>query len=173
VQTNIILSTIIILAGACAPAEDPASVPAPIGDELMRFSTALGVPGCERGHLYRARRSLQLQCLAVDGSFSWENRGILSAEGEATLTAAIGAVDLQNTNPAEDYDHLCKGSESGAATVTLWMGDESFSYSPVCPTEGIAPLHEAVTTIFADIGNCGENAPLELLESVEPGCRPY
>src|SRR5690606_5231228 len=76
----------ITLGNACAPPEDAAPLaPDPIGEELLSFSTALGLSGCGEAHLYRSRRALQLQCFAVDGSFSWENHGTLSAEGEAML----------------------------------------------------------------------------------------
>jgi hypothetical protein len=162
----------VALLGACVPAEDEAQAPVapdPIGDELLSFTTALGVPGCGEAHLYRARRLVQYQCFATDGSFSWENHGTLSADGEATLDAALAAVDLTNTNPGDDKG-FCNGPESGSATLTLWIDQESFSYSPACPTEGIQALHDAAVMLVNDIGDCTE---LDLLESVEPGCRAY
>lgn len=162
----------IALLCACAPAEDEAQAPLapdPIGGELLSFTTVLGVPGCELAFLYRTRRLVQYQCFAADGSFSWENRGTLSVEGEAALDAALAAADLTNTNPGDD-DGLCGGPEADSATLTLWIDQESFTYSPVCPTQGIQALHDVALTLMKDIGDCME---LDLLESVEPGCRGY
>lgn len=112
---------------------------------------------------------MQYQCFATDGSFSWENRGTLSPDGEAALEAAVAAVDLTNTSPGDD-DGLCNGPESGSATMTLWVGEHSVSYSPVCPTEGIQVLHDLAKMLLGDIADCIE---LDLLESVEPECRAY
>lgn len=144
--------------------------PQPIGAELLGFTTAIGIPGCAQGHLYRAREQVQLQCFASDGSFSWENHGTLTAEGESALVDALASVDLEDTALVDEMG-FCDGPESESASVTLWIEDDvSVSYSPSCPMQGILELHQVGNTVLTDISECIE---LDLLASVEPGCRPY
>jgi hypothetical protein len=133
----------------------------------MSFTTALGVPGCAEAHLYRAREQVQFQCFASDGTFSWENRGVLSDAGAAEIEAALATVDLMNTTISDDG--LCNASEQSAATVTLWIDARPVSYTG-CPSEGVRPYHDAAMLLVGDISDCTE---LDLLESVEPGCRAY
>jgi hypothetical protein len=171
VKAEILLISI-ALAGACVMPEDaPPMAPEPIGDELLSFTAMTDFLGCGEAHLYRTQRSLQLQCFSTTRqAFSWENRGTLSIEGEAALDAALAAADFDNTEPAPD-DGLCKGNpEAESASMTLWVGGRSFTYSPACPTMGIVELHEVAETLVGDIGSCEE---LDLLDSVEPGCRAY
>jgi hypothetical protein len=167
-----ILLICIALTGACVPSEDaPPMAPEPIGEELLSFTTAPDFIGCGEAHLYRAQRLIQFQCFSTKkDTFSWENRGTLSVEGAAALDAALAVTDFDNTEPAPD-DGLCKGNpDAESSTMTLWVGGESFTYHPACPTMGIAELNEVVETLVGDIGGCEE---LDLLESVEPGCRAY
>jgi hypothetical protein len=161
----------IVLASACVtPEDEPPAAPEPIGPELLSFTTLPDFLGCGEAHLYRAERLIQFQCFRASGPFSWENRGTLSVEGEVVLDAALAAADFDNTEPAPD-DGLCKGNpEANSTTMTLWVGDESFTYHPACPTMGIAELDKVTDTLIGDIGDCEE---LELLDSVEPGCRAY
>jgi hypothetical protein len=171
VKAKILLISI-ALTGACVPPEaEPPAAPEPIGNELLSFTTAPDFIGCGEAHLYRAQRSVQFQCFATkDGTFSWENRGTLSVDGAAALDAALEVTDFDNTEPAPD-DGLCKGNpDAESATTTLWVGDRSFTYHPACPTIGIAELHEVTQTLVGDISECTE---LDLLDSVEPGCRVY
>ncbi len=163
---DLLLSCVITL-GACTPA-DPPGPPEPIGEALLSFTTALGVPGCAEAHLFRDRELVQYQCFAVDGSFAWENRGTLSDQGFATLEAALAAADPSDTAPSGAPS--CDEPESESASITLWVGPRSVSYPPGCPTEGIAALHEVAMTLLGDIGDCDE---LDMLESVDDGCRPY
>lgn len=153
---------------SCVP-EQPAGPPEPIGEELMGFTTALGVPGCAEAHLYRAREAVQYQCFSSEGMFSWENHGTLSEQGRADLEAALAAADPTSTTPS-DAEGLCDEPESESATMTLWVGSRSVSYPPGCPVEGVEALHELVMTLLGDIGDCIE---LDMLESVEDGCRAY
>jgi hypothetical protein len=163
----------IVLLTACVPPDDesPPMAPEPIGDELLSFTAQTDFLGCGEAHLYRARRSIQLQCISTTrDAFSWENHGTLSPEGEAALDAALAAADFDNTEPAPD-DGLCQGNpDADSVSMTLWVEGRSFTYSPACPTMGIAELHEVAETLVGDISDCIE---LDLLESVEPGCRPY
>lgn len=175
-KAEILLISIVLLA-ACVPPEDEpqAMAPEPIGDELLSFTTAPDFIGCGEAHLYRAQRSVQFQCFATkDGTFSWENRGTLSLEGAAALDAALAAADFDNTEPAPD-DGLCKGNpDAESASMTLWVGGRSFTYTPACPTMGIAELHELAEALISDISDCEEpGTTLDLLDSVEPGCRVY
>jgi hypothetical protein len=127
----------IVLLTACVPPDDesPPMAPEPIGDELLSFTAQTDFLGCGEAHLYRARRSIQLQCISTTrDAFSWENHGTLSPEGEAALDG------------------------------------RSFTYSPACPTMGIAELHEVAETLVGDISDCIE---LDLLDGVEQGCRAY
>jgi hypothetical protein len=160
----------IVLASACVTPEDETpAAPEPIGAELLSFTTAPDFIGCGEAHLYRAQRSVQFQCFATSGPFSWENRGTLSIEGEAALDAALAVTDFDNTEPAPD-DGLCGNPDTKSSTTTLWVGDRSFTYHPACPTMGIAELHEVAQTLLGDISECDE---LDLLDSVDPGCRAY
>ena len=164
------LIVLVALVAACeAPEADPPAAPDPIGDELLSYSTAIGVPGCVEGHLYRARDQVQFQCHASDGTFSWENRGALSPEGQATLDSALAGADLDN-EVVVDEQGLCEGSEANAASMTLWIGDTSVSYSPGCPGEGVLALHDVGTELLGDISDCVD---LDVLSSVEPECRAY
>jgi hypothetical protein len=173
VKAEILLISIALVA-ACVPPEDDAPMaPEPIGAELLSFTVLPDFLGCGEAHLYRAQRSIQFQCFRYDGPFSWENRGTLSAEGEAELDAALAAADFDNTEPAPD-DGLCGSPETESSTVTLWVGERSFSYHPACPTQGIAALHEVTQMLIQDISECTEpGTELDLLDSVEPGCRVY
>lgn len=149
--------------------------PEPIGPELLSFTTLPDFIGCGEAHIYRAQQSVQYQCFAAkDGTFSWENRGTLSVEGEAALDAALAAADFNNTELAPD-DGLCKGNpDAESSTMTLWVGEDSFTYTPACPTMGIAELHEVAELLVGDISECTEpGTTLDLLKSVEPGCRVY
>jgi hypothetical protein len=170
VKAEILLISIALASACVTPEDEPPIAPEPIGAELLSFTTAPDFIGCGEAHLYRAQRSVQFQCFATSGPFSWENRGTLSIEGEAALDAALAAADFDNTEPAPD-DGLCKGNpDANSSTMTLWVGEESFTYTPACPTVGIAELHEVAETLVGDIGDCEE---LVLLDSVEPGCRAY
>lgn len=167
----------ILLAGACVTSEDepPAAAPEPIGPQLLGFTAQTDFLGCGEAHLYRAQRLIQFQCFSTtQDTFSWENRGTLSVEGEAALDAALAAADFNNTEPAPD-DGLCKGNpDAESASMTLWVGEDSFTYTPACPTMGIAELHEVAELLVGDISECTEpGTTLDLLESIEPGCRVY
>ncbi len=156
----------------CPTGDDELSAPAapePIGAELLHWATVWGLPACSRGYLYREGRALQYQCFTLEGAFSWENRGLLSPAGAEALDAELAAADIDNTEPG-NYMGLCNSSDATAATFTLWVGDRSISYVPDCPTKGIESLNELMHTLLRDIGDCVE---FDLLESVEPGCRPY
>ncbi len=167
-KAEILLSMCVVVLGSCV-AEQPAGPPEPIGEELMSFTTALGVPGCVEAHLYRAREAVQYQCFATDGTFSWENRGTLSEQGRAALETALAGADPTNTTPS-DAEGFCDGPESESATVTLWVDSRSVSYPPGCPPEGIEALHEVAMSLLGDIGDCIE---LDVLDSVDDGCRAY
>lgn len=168
----LLLSAVLLAACGEPESDEPPAAPEPIGPELMSFNIVFGsFIGCSQVNLYRASRALQYQCFTSDGGFSWENRGTLSADGLVLLDAELAAADFSNTAPGEDKHGLCKGgSESNASTTILWVGDESFSYESACPTAGIQGLHDVLQIIVDDIGDCME---LDLLESVEPGCRAY
>jgi hypothetical protein len=170
VKAEILLISI-ALTSACEPPEDePPMAPEPIGPKLLSYSVPdVGLPDCVDATLYRSQRSVQLHCFKRDGTFSWENRGTLSLEGEAALDAAIAVTDFDNTEPAPD-DGWCGNPDADAVSMTLWVGDRSFTYKASCPTMGIAELHEVASTIVVDIGECEQ---LDLLDSVEPGCRYY
>ncbi len=142
--------------------------------ELLSLTSLPDFLGCGEAHLYRAQQLIQFQSFAIaSGTFSYENRGMLSAEGEAALSAAIASADFDNTEPAPD-DGLCKSADAHSVSVTLYVDGRSFTYSPACPTLGILELHEVTQTLIEDITGCTElGTELDLLESVEPGCRPY
>jgi hypothetical protein len=162
----------IALASACVtPEDEPLPVaPEPIGAELMSFTTpAIGLNECVEAHLYRAQRVIQFQCFDPNGTFSYENRGTLSDEGEAALDAAIAVTDFDNTERAPD-DGWCGNPDADRVSKTLWVEDRSFTYKASCPTMGIAELDNVTDTLIGDIGDCEE---LVLLDSVEPGCRAY
>ncbi len=166
--------TLALLVGACTSVDeqdDAAQAPEPIGAELLRSESVFGIEACNRSHLYRDGRRLQYQCFTLAGEFSWENRGTLSPEGAAALDAELAAADLDDTEPG-DYMGLCNGSESGAATWTLTVGERSVSYPPSCPTEGLEPLNELLWTLTDDLVDCWAHG-LDLLESIDPGCRYY
>jgi hypothetical protein len=151
----------IALASACVtPEDEPLPVaPEPIGAELMSFTTpAIGLNEC-----------VQFQCFDPNGTFSYENRGTLSDEGEAALDAAIAVTDFDNTERAPD-DGWCGNPDADRVSKTLWVEDRSFTYKASCPTMGIAELDNVTDTLIGDIGDCEE---LVLLDSVEPGCRAY
>jgi hypothetical protein len=171
VKAKILLISTLLLAACVPPEDEPSRAPEPIGPELLSFTAQTDFLGCGEAHLYRAQRSVQFQCFSsTRDAFSWENRGTLSAEGEAALDAALAAADFDNTEPAPD-DGLCKGNpDAESASMTLWVGDRSFTYTPACPTMGIAELHEIAETLTGDISECIE---LDLLNLVEPGCRAY
>jgi hypothetical protein len=174
VKAEILMISIALISACVTPEDEAPAAPEPIGAELLSFTTAPDFIGCGEAHLYRARRSVQFQCFATSGPFSWENRGTLSIEGEAALDAALAVTDFDNTEPAPD-DGLCKGNpDAESSTMTLWVGDRSFTYHPACPTIGIAELNEVADTLISDISDCLEpGTTLDLLESVEPGCRVY
>lgn len=161
---------LILLLGGCPVAEpNEPTAPAPIGDELLSTESVAGLKDCQRAHLYRDGRSLQYQCFTLDGAFSWENRGTLSPEGAEDLDAELADADLDNTAPG-DFMGLCGSAESGAVTLTVWFPERSLSYSPLCPTQGVEALNELLWTLRGDISEC---ELLDLLTSVEPGCRAY
>lgn len=166
----------VALATTCVPSEDaPPTPPEPIGPELLSFTSSPDSLGCGEAHLYRAGRSIQFQCFSITrGTFSWENRGTLSADGQAALDAAFASADFDNTEPAPD-DGLCKGNpDAKSSSTTLWVGDQSFTYHSACPTLGVQDLHEVTQTLIEDISECTEpGAELDLLDSVEPGCRTH
>ena len=175
-KIEILLTCITIaLAGACeTPEAEPPAAPEPIGPELLSFTATTDDLGCGEAHLYRAQRLIQFQCFSTRrNAFSYENRGTLSVEGEAALDAALASADLDNTEPAPD-DGLCKSAEAKSSSTTLWVDDQSFTYYSACPTMGILELHEVAETLIADISDCNEpGTVLDLLESIEPGCRQY
>lgn len=158
----------LLLLGSCVPPQEPVGPPDPIGDEVLSFITALGVPGCAEGHLYRLREDVQYQCFTTEGVFSWENRGTLTMQGQMDLDAALDTADISDTTPGDGW--ACNSSEIGSAITTLWVGSESVSYSAGCPFQGVKTLDELATTLLGDISDCIE---LDMLESVEDGCRPY
>ncbi len=65
---------------------------------------------------------------------------------------------------------LCQSHDEHALLWTLYVGERSVSYSPFCPTKGLEPLNELLWTLTGDLGDC---QALDLLDSVEPGCRAY
>jgi hypothetical protein len=160
------------VASACVAPEDepPPRAPEPIGAELVSFTTpALGLNECVEAHLYRVQRVIQFQCFDPNGTFSYENRGTLSVEGEAALDAAIAVTDFDNIEPAPN-NGWCGNPGAEAVSQTLWVEGRSFTYEDSCPTMGIAELAKVIDTLIGDIGDCEE---LVLLDSVEPGCRAY
>ncbi|HLT37857.1 MAG TPA: hypothetical protein VK034_16310 [Enhygromyxa sp.] len=167
-QSNFLLALLVLLTACPAPGEPPPA-PDPIGDELLRTESVFGLEACRRAHLYRNGRSLQYQCFTLDGSFSWENRGTLSPDGAAALDAELASADFDDTEPG-DFMGLCQSAEADAATLTVWIGERSVSYSPLCPTKGLESLNELLWMLRGDISECEQ---LELLDSVEPGCRAY
>jgi hypothetical protein len=175
VKAEVIIISMALIT-ACMPAEEnPPMAPEPIGPELLSFTAQTDFLACGEAHLYRAQRLVQFQCFSTTlDAFSWENRGTLSDEGAAALDAALASADFDNTEPAPD-DGLCKGNpDAHSASRTLWVGDRSFTYSPSCPTVGVAELDEVADTLIGDISECMEpGTELDLLDSVEPGCRAY
>jgi hypothetical protein len=175
VKAESLLISISLISACVTPEDEPPMAPEPIGSELLGFTTpATGLNGCVEAHLYRAQRAVQFQCFDPNGTFSWENRGTLSVEGEAALDAAIAVTDFDNTEPAPDYGS-CKGDPDAiSVSMTVWVGEASFTYHPACPTVGVAELNEVAETLIADISDCNEpGTTLDLLDSVEPGCRSY
>jgi hypothetical protein len=171
VKPETVLLSVALIA-ACVPSEvEPPMAPEPIGAELLSFTAMTDFLGCGEAHLYRDGLSVQYQCFSTTkGTFSYENRGTLSVEGATALDAALASADFDNTEPAPD-DGLCHGNpEAESSSTTLWVGDRSFTYDSACPTMGILELHEVTETLIGDISECTE---LDLLESVEPGCRLY
>lgn len=170
-KTEVLLLICIALLTACAPPEpdQPPDPPDPIGDQLLRTTTAIGFPACSVGHLYRNREQVQYQCFDKDGVLRYENRGTLSDQGQADLDAALAAADPTNTTPT-NIDGFCTAPDSDISWITLWVGSHSVDYPVGCPPEGLLHLHETVLTLSDDIGDCID---LDMLESVEPGCRPY
>lgn len=163
-----------LLAGCPTADDEPDSLvaPDPIGAELLHWGWGRPVPPfvtCSRSHLYRDGRALQLQCFTQEGAFSYENRGTLSPEGDEALDAELAAADLDNTEPG-DFMGLCGNPDSLGANLTVWVGDHSITYDPFCPIKGIESLHALLWTLNGDIHDC---EGLDLLESVEPGCRLY
>lgn len=158
----------LVLGGCSVPPEDPAP-PEAIGDVLLSTESAWGLEGCERSVLYRDGRSLQLQCLTLDEVFSWENRGVLSVDGLEALDAELAAADLEDTEPG-DYMGLCGSPDASAAEITVWVEGQSVTYVPYCPIRGMESLNALLWTLRGDIGDCTQ---LDLLASVEPGCRAY
>ena len=136
---------------------------------LLSFTASINLLACGEGHLYRARDQVQLQCFGSDGSFAYENRGTMTTDGQAALMQALANVDLEDSTVVDEMG-WCNSADAAAATITLWIGDTSISYSPGCPTQGILELDEVSSTLLDDISDCTE---LDLLASVEPGCRPY
>jgi hypothetical protein len=55
----------------------------------------------------------------------------------------------------------CIGARAGRSLIT---------YDPACPIKGIESLNALLWTLDGDISDC---EGLDLLESVEPGCRLY
>jgi hypothetical protein len=160
------------VASACVtPEDEPPMAPEPIGPKLLSYSVPLlpDLPDCVEATLYRSQRSVQLHCSTRDGTFSYENRGTLSIEGESALDAAIAVTDFDNTEPAPD-DGWCGNPDADAVSQTLWVDGRSFTYKASCPTMGIAELDKVTDVLIDDIGDCEE---LDLLNSVEPGCRAY
>jgi hypothetical protein len=170
VKVESLLISIALVSACMTPEAEPPMAPEPIGPKLLSYSVPdLGLPDCVEATLYRSQRSVQLHCFTRDGTFSYENRGTLSIEGESALDAAIAVTDFDNTEPAPD-DGWCGNPDSDSVSMTLWVGDRSFTYKAPCPTIGIAELDEVASTIVVDVGECED---LDLLDSVEPGCRAY
>ena len=94
---------------------------------------------------------------------------MLSVEGAQALDAELAAVDLEDTEPG-DYMGLCGSSDASAATMTAQVQGQSVSYGPYCPTQGMESLNELLWTLLGDISDCVE---LDVLASVEDGCRAY
>ena len=65
---------------------------------------------------------------------------------------------------------LCVSHEANKGEWVVSVGGRSVEYSPLCPTKGLEPLNELLWTLYNDISDCEQ---LDLLESVEPGCRAY
>lgn len=172
-KAEILFPICVALLTSCAPPDpdQPPDPPDAIGDELMGFTTALGFPNCTVGHMYRDHELVQFQCFSTDGTYSHENRGTLSDQGQTDLEAALAAADLSNTTPTNIAGD-CTGPESHAATITLWVGSRSISYPIGCVPEGVLALHDATEVLLGDMFDC-EGYEFDMLESVEPGCRPY
>ena len=165
---RLLLSVAVLAACVSDESEEPPAAPDPIGSELLGFTTIFGLPSCAEGHLYRHRDAVQLQCFASDGSFSWENHGSLHAQGQTQLEAALAEAAPDDTTPGDGLG--CKSSELGAATFTLWVGEQPVDYPAGCPHQGIEDLDAVVEILLDDIADCVE---LDMLESVEDGCRAY
>lgn len=181
-KTNKFPFTLTLLTLACALTtgcpivddDDPESpaAPDPIGAELLHWGPGRPIPGfeaCSRSYLYRDGRALALQCFTREGEFSYENRGTLSPAGAAALDAEFAAADLDNAEPG-DFMGFCGNPDSLGAILTVWVGDQSITYDPFCPIQGIESLNALLWTLDGDISDCEE---LDWLESVEPGCRAY
>jgi hypothetical protein len=162
--------TLVLLATACPAPDDPDEpiTPDPIGPELLQPPPTGGFESCRSSILYRDGRALQRQCFTGTGAFSYENLGTLSSEGAAALDAELAAADLDDTEPVNYYG-LC-GNPDALLEWVVWVGERSVEYSPYCPTKGMKALTELLSTLWQDISDC---EGLDLLESVEPGCRPY
>ena len=165
-----LLILLALLFGGCPePPEDPPTAPDPIGEELLHTESVWGLEGCERSVLYREGRSLQFQCFTLEETFSWENRGALSIEGMNALDTELAAADLSDTEPG-DYMGLCGSSDANAASMTVQVQGQSVTYGPYCPTRGMESLNEILWTLLGDISDCTE---LDVLTSVDDGCRAY
>lgn len=96
-KAEILLSMCVVVLGSCV-AEQPAGPPEPIGEELMSFTTALGVPGCVEAHLYRAREAVQYQCFATDGNL------LLGESGDSLRAGQGGSRDRSGCGGPDEHD---------------------------------------------------------------------
>jgi hypothetical protein len=167
---NLLILALTLLTSACLVPDDPDEpiTPDPIGARLLHTEGTGGFESCRSAILYRDGRALQYQCFTSTGAFSYENLGTLSPDGAAALDAELLAADLDDTEPG-NFMGLCVSQEAEREWV-VWVGERSVKYSALCPTKGMEALNALMWTLYGDIDECEE---LDLVESVEPGCRPY
>src|SRR5690606_492033 len=125
------------------------------------------ISACARSHLYRQGRAVQYQCFDVDGVFSWEIRGTLTAEAAVSLDEELATADLANTDPVNSMG-FCGASDT-QGMITVWIREHNISFAPFCLTAGIESVYQEISAIHIDVSGCEQ--PFQRLESVEPGCR--
>ena len=170
-KTKPLLAMVLLITG-CPLATDEEPIPQapdPIGGELMRVEGTWALAACARSHLYREGREVQYQCFDTDGVFSWENRGMLTADAAMALDAELTAADLDDTDPV-NYMGFCDAADA-QGSVTMWIGERSVNFAPFCLLEGIVGLYDEVSAVRTDVSDCQE--PFQRLESVAAGCRAY
>ncbi len=174
VKPEAFLMSIALITGCVPERDEPPMAPEPIGPRatephfLARFS--------------RLRRSAPLSCAAIDPIPVLRHceRDILLREPGYALSRGRGCAQRRyckrrlRQHRTGSRRWLVQERRCSLGVGDTVRGRPKLHILPRMPNPGFLELHEVTQTLIEDITGCTElGTELDLLESVEPGCRPY